>query len=176
MYLVTGNKKKFLEFQTKFSEIKMIDIDLTEIQSMDAYKVIEHKLQEAKNQVDGSFIVEDTSWYLSALNDFPGVYAKDFLFTLGIEKISEIILNFKDHSAYAKTLIGYIDDKGEEYFFEGIVEGKIVAPRGDLGFGFDQIFIPNGSDKTFGEMNHVEKTKYSMRGRAIQKMMEHLNE
>jgi XTP/dITP diphosphohydrolase len=72
-------------------------------------------------------------------------------------------------------MIGYTD--GDQIvFFEGEIKGKIVSPRGTGGFGWDQIFQPEGYDKTFGEMSLEEKNKISMRKQALTKLKAYLKE
>ena len=73
-----------------------------------------------------------------------------------------------------RTVISLII-QGKEYFFEGIVEGKIIEnKRGNMGFGYDPIFIPNGYSRTFAQMDEAEKNHISHRGIALRKMAEFL--
>jgi XTP/dITP diphosphohydrolase len=65
---------------------------------------------------------------------------------------------------------------GNEYFFEGVCKGRIIAEsRGSEGFGYDPVFIPNGADKTFAEMSLQEKNRYSHRSKAISRLVLFLN-
>jgi XTP/dITP diphosphohydrolase len=65
---------------------------------------------------------------------------------------------------------------GEETLFEGVCEGRIIdEKRGDKGFGYDPVFVPKGSDKTFGEMELEEKTRFSHRKKATEKLVAFLN-
>jgi XTP/dITP diphosphohydrolase len=76
--------------------------------------------------------------------------------------------------AQFRTVIALILD-GQKYFFEGIIEGNIIREqRGNGGFGYDPIFIPNGYTQTFAEMEVAEKNKLSARTRAVQKLIEFL--
>lgn len=76
--------------------------------------------------------------------------------------------------AEAKVLIGYINENEELFYFEGMIKGKIVAPRGTNGWGWDPIFLADGFDKTFAEMTNDEKTAIDMRRIALVKLKEHL--
>ena len=75
--------------------------------------------------------------------------------------------------AEAVCVVGFKDENGVRYF-KGAVKGTIVSPRGE-GFGWDSIFEPEGSDKTFGEMSLEEKQRYSMRAVALAELGEHIS-
>jgi XTP/dITP diphosphohydrolase len=80
-----------------------------------------------------------------------------------------------DRTAQFRTVISLIVN-GEEFQFEGICKGIITeTQRGDKGFGYDSIFIPDGIDKTFAEMELTEKNKYSHRKQATSKLIDFLN-
>jgi len=150
--------------------IKQLDIDLPEIQDIDAHNVIKAKLIEALKHKKGSFIIEDTSLYLDCLNGLPGPLIKFFLNTIGNEGLFNLTKKLKNNKALAKTIIGYAKNKKEIKFFEGVIEGEIVSPRGDFGFGWDKIFKPKGFNKTFSQMEEKEKSKISMRKIAAEKL------
>jgi XTP/dITP diphosphohydrolase len=81
-----------------------------------------------------------------------------------------------DRSARFRTVIALIY-QGDEYLFEGICEGEIVAERhGTEGFGYDPVFRPKGYDRCFAEMTADEKNAISHRGRATQKLAEFLKD
>lgn len=123
---------------------------------------------------------EDTGLEVKALNGEPGVksarYAgDDRSFDRNIEKLLTNLADKSDRSARFKTVISLIID-GKETLFEGICEGEIIAQRrGNQGFGYDPVFIPAGSGKTFAEMSMEEKTKYSHRAKATEKLVVFLN-
>ena len=79
MYFITWNKNKLAEVQSIIHDVTQLDIELPEIQDVDAQKIIEAKLYEAKKHHPGNFFVEDTSLYLSALNWLPWPLIKWFL-------------------------------------------------------------------------------------------------
>lgn len=167
LYFITGNPSKFKEVRSILSEVKQLEIDLPEIQALDAKEVIGAKLIEALKHRKGEFIVEDTSLYLDCLNGLPGPLTKWFLKTIGNEGLYNTAKKFGNNKAEAKTLIGYAKNKKEIKFFEGIIKGEIVEPKGDYGFGWDPIFKPKGFSKTFAEMRPEEKNKLSMRRTAL---------
>jgi non-canonical purine NTP pyrophosphatase (RdgB/HAM1 family) len=172
---ITGNVGKFDEIKSILGDVERMDIDLPEIQEIDPKAIIEAKLKEALKHHKGEFIVEDTSLYMDSLNGLPGPLIKWFLKTVGQAGLADIADKLGNRRAEAKTIIGYAKSETEIRYFEGSIAGRIVAPRGDGGFGWDQIFLPDGHDKTFGEMSRPEKNKLSMRKIATEKLKEFIN-
>lgn len=176
LYFLTGNINKFSEAQVILGEVEQLDVDLPELQDIDAKLIIGAKLSEALKHHQGGFIVEDTSLYLDCLNGLPGPLIKWFLQTIGNEGLANLAVKLGNDRANAKTLIGYAKNPEEIYFFEGEVTGRIVSPSGETNFGWDPIFIPEGSDKTFAQMSKEEKNSLSMRRVALNKLRDFLNE
>ncbi len=123
---------------------------------------------------------EDTGLEVVALNGEPGVksarYAgEDRSFDDNIDKLLSKLQLFENRAARFRTVISLIlYDK--EYFFEGICPGKIIHERkGSHGFGYDPVFVPDGSDKTFAEMDMAEKNKFSHRKKAMEKLINFLS-
>ena len=122
---------------------------------------------------------DDTGLEVEALHGEPGVksarYAgegKNF-----DDNIDKLLLNLEVHSnrrARFRTVISLIW-KGGQYLFEGICEGYIEKCRhGSNGFGYDPVFIPDGSDKTFAEMSLEEKNNFSHRKKAVSQLVSFL--
>ncbi len=120
---------------------------------------------------------EDTGLEIDALNNRPGVYSARYA---GIGKNSNdnihLVLmqmqGIQNRKSQFRTVICLIMD-GETYYFEGTVKGIITSEkRGTSGFGYDPIFIPDGGNKTFGEMTNEEKNEISHRSKAMKKMLE----
>ena len=122
---------------------------------------------------------EDTGLEVVALNGAPGVKSARYAgegcsFADNIEKLLSALQHTVDRSARFRTVISLIVD-GKEYFFEGICPGRIIEVRkGNNGFGYDAVFIPDGSDKTFAEMDMAEKNQYSHRKKAMEKLINFL--
>lgn len=173
---VTGNQGKLSEARAILGDVEAINLDLPEMQDIDARKIIEMKLAEAVKSQSGSFIVEDTSLYLDALNGLPGPLIKWFMKTIGNEGLARIAESFGNAGGEAKVVIGYADGNGNVEFFEGSFRGTIVQPRGENGFGWDPIFQPEGYDKTFAEFTEEEKNRVSMRRIAFEKLRNHLDQ
>lgn len=174
LFAITGNKGKFDELASLIPQVQQLDIDLPEIQELDPKKIIEEKLKAASLHHRGRFIVEDTSLYFDGLNGLPGPLVKWFLKSIGNEGLATIARSLSDNAARAVTWLGYRTIQGEIQYFEGEILGNIVQPRGMNGFGWDKIFQPKGSAKTFAEMSSNEKNIFSMRRIAIEKLKKHL--
>lgn len=123
---------------------------------------------------------EDTGLEVEALNGQPGVksarYAGELRsFEDNIDKLLINLAPFTNRNARFRTVISLIID-GKEVFFEGICEGKIALERkGNQGFGYDAVFLPSGSKKSFGEMDVEEKNGFSHRKKAMIKLIEYLS-
>ncbi len=172
---ITGNKDKLAEVQSILGDVAGLDIDLAEIQSLDAHEIIQAKLEEAQKHHAGEFIVEDTSLYLTATNGLPGPLIKWFMKSIGNDGLYKMAEAFGNFEAEGKTIIGYSNSANNIQFFEGSIKGTIVPPRGE-GFGWDPIFQPEGYTKTFGELTAEEKNAISMRKVAVEKLKEHLKD
>jgi len=186
-YFISGSAGKFNELRAIIPSIKQTNMDLNEIQEIDAKKVIEAKLQEAfkvlssrrskrKRSQDGptkssSLFVEDTSLYMGALGgQLPGPLIKWFMVSMKSEGLYKLAQDSQKFDAQAKTYIGYARNPNDITYFCGVIKGTIVAPRGNNGFGWDPIFQPEGSDKTFAQMTTEEKNNFSMRALAAQQL------
>ena len=122
---------------------------------------------------------EDTGLETHALNGEPGVKSARYAgeerdFAANIEKLLNRLKDKTDRTARFRTVISLILE-GTEYQFEGICEGYIAeAPRGEKGFGYDPVFIPLRSKRTFAEMSLTEKNQYSHRGKAVEQLVQFL--
>ncbi|MFM9910394.1 MAG: RdgB/HAM1 family non-canonical purine NTP pyrophosphatase [Chitinophagaceae bacterium] len=124
---------------------------------------------------------EDTGLEVSALNGEPGVksarYAGDEkLFENNIAKLLKNLKDSSNRSARFRTVIS-LRWEGKEYLFDGICEGIIgYEPKGLKGFGYDSVFYPIGSNRSFAEMDMKEKTSFSHRKKAADKLVIFLQE
>lgn len=124
---------------------------------------------------------DDTGLEVDALNGAPGVFSARYAgpqcsFEDNVNKLLNELENIENRHARFRTVISLIIN-GQEYYFEGIVEGEITKERsGNEGFGYDPIFKPNGYDITFAEMSLDLKNKISHRGKAVLKLINFLKE
>jgi len=118
---------------------------------------------------------DDTGLEVEALNGAPGVYSARYAgehanYAENVIKLLKNMMGIENRKARFRTVVSLILD-GKEFQFEGIVDGHLIEDgRGYSGFGYDPIFMPDGFDKTFAEMDAEEKNSISHRGRAIQKL------
>ncbi len=171
---ITGNKNKFKEVKAIMPDIEQMDIDLAEIQEIDAEKIIGAKLLEAVKQAKGPLMAEDTSLYLECLNGLPGPLIKWFLVKLGNDGLYKIAEKLGNFNAEARTIIGYSDGARKIKFFTGSIKGHIIPPQGVTSFGWDPIFQPEGYLKSFAELGSEEKNEISMRRMAVEKLKKYL--
>lgn len=134
------------------------------------------KAQFIFNEFAMNCFADDTGLEIEALNGKPGVHSARYAgenknSDANIERVLEELNGIENRNARFKTVITLIID-GEEYIFEGIVNGRIInGKRGTNGFGYDPIFIPENEKRTFAEMELSEKNKFSHRARALEKMI-----
>jgi non-canonical purine NTP pyrophosphatase (RdgB/HAM1 family) len=158
MYFITGNegKAKYLADFLGF-EIERKNIDLDEIQSMDLKEIVKHKVRAAYDVVKAPVLVEDVALEFEALNGLPGPFIKFFIDNMNLQDVCDLLGTNKSRKAIAKCVFGYFDGKNEKYF-TGELIGKIAKkPKGEGGYGWDRIFIPNGYDgRTRAELSPEE--------------------
>lgn len=123
---------------------------------------------------------DDSGLEVDALHNEPGVYSARYSGSRNMEKNIDLVLSrlggSSERTARFRTVISLFL-QGRQYFFEGTIEGHIIPERrGDSGFGYDPIFVPEGYDKTFAEMTPEEKNKISHRAIAVAKLVEFLKE
>ena len=174
---VTSNKGKLKEITAILGKIGVEfvprNIDLPELQLDTSEKVAVYKAREAATRVNGPVLVNDTALHFNALNGLPGAYIRAFSDKLTPEQLTKLLDGFEDKTAYVTCSVGYCEGPDKDpIVFTGRVNGKIVPPRGDGGFGFDPIFLPDGYDKTYAELPAETKNSMSHRYLALMKLKE----
>jgi non-canonical purine NTP pyrophosphatase (RdgB/HAM1 family) len=145
-------------------------IPLEEIQDFALEPVVIHKAKQAYTQVRRPVLVEDTGLAFAAWNGLPGALIKWFLAALGTGGLCRLLQGESNRSATASTLFVYYDGTLLRVF-PGTVIGSIpYTPRGSGGFGWDSIFQPLESERTFAEMPAEEKDQFSMRRLALDQL------
>lgn len=187
LVFATHNHNKAHEIQALLNDqIELITLD--EIQCFEEIPETAATL-EGNAKMKAAYVVEqfnmncfadDTGLEIEALNNEPGVYSARYAgedrdpeknMALVLEKLRDK----SNRKARFRTVISLYWE-GEFHEFEGIVEGKITTEKsGAKGFGYDPIFKPENSEKTFAEMDLTEKNTMSHRARAFEKMVAFLN-
>jgi XTP/dITP diphosphohydrolase len=187
LIFATNNKHKIEEVQaiipSSFHIISLkeagIDIDIEE-----PYETLEENAREKAQVIyklkDSPCFSEDTGLEVIALNGEPGVHSARYAgeersFSKNIDKVLDKLKDQLNRSAQFRAVIClFLHNK--EYLFEGVSKGHIIKERrGGEGFGYDPVFIPEGAMKTFAEMSLVEKSHYSHRRKAVDKLVTFLN-
>lgn len=181
------NPNKLNEIQSQLANYDVVGLDpllfTEELQetgvTLDANA--RQKAQQVWDKTHESCFADDTGLEVEALNSEPGVYSARYA---GAQKdandnMNLLLHNLSDKSnrkARFRTCISLCLD-GIFYEFEGICEGEITLQKsGEKGFGYDPIFLPNGSKKTFAEMSLAEKARISHRGLAVAQLVDFLKD
>ena len=188
LIFATNNAHKVQEIQAaighKLTVISLkaagIDIDIPE--PYDTLEANATQKSRTIQQLTGkNCFSEDTGLEVDALNGEPGVksarYAgEDKAFDKNIEKLLGKLGDNPQRTARFRTVISLLWGD-QEYLFEGICEGTIIHDkRGAGGFGYDPVFVPEGSTRTFAEMTLEEKGQYSHRKKAADKLVSFLQQ
>lgn len=154
---ITGNAHKAKYFSRIIGRpIPHQELELHEIQSLDLSEVVAQKAKDAYAMLKTPVLVEDTSLIVYSLGRMPGTFVKWFLEELGLEKVCRLADVSSDRSAYASGAFAYYDGSTLEIFTGGMSGTIAERPRGDEGFGWNPIFIPETGNKTMGEMTEPE--------------------
>lgn len=177
LLFVTTNTHKIEEARTALQEfdVQQTIQDIPEIQGT-REEIVKDKAIKAFAQLKEPCFVEDVSLCIDAWKGLPGPYVKVFEQTLKAQGMWELVKHLPDTSCKAIATIGYVDHAQQPVLLEGIVEGKLVAPRGIGGWGFDPIFEPKGTGKTYAEMGGEGKSRLSHRKLALEKLRVYLQE
>lgn len=139
-----------------------------------------HKARYVYEHTGLNCFADDTGLEVEALNGAPGVYSARYAgehvsYADNNKLLLKNLAGCQNRKARFRTVIALILD-GKEHLFEGRVEGTIATePHGEGGFGYDPLFIPEGSQLTFAEMSPEAKNGISHRGRAVAKLVAFLH-
>ena len=183
LVFATSNKGKYDEVKKMMPRninlLSLNDLNLTD----DIQETGKTLKQNAKIKSDFIFnnfgincFADDSGLEIDSLNGMPGIYSARFAGKTcnsndNIEKVWKLLTGYKNTDAKFKSILSLNID-GKTFFFEGKINGKIIFnKRGTNGFGYDSIFIPNGYNKTFAELNSVEKNEISHRSKALKRLI-----
>ena len=194
LVFATNNPHKITEIRKVMSDLHFSDSnDNMQILSLNDIHCLE-EIPETQETIEAnasqkSFYVydnygyncfaDDTGLEIEALNGRPGVYSARYAgaernFEKNMDKALEELEGKSNRKARFRTVISLIIE-GKEYLFEGIVNGVIIKEKkGAMGFGYDPIFLPDGFNQTFAEMDLKTKNRISHRARATVAMIRFL--
>ena len=181
VFFATGNIHKFDEARSILTgldiAVGMLRVKDVEIQSDSLVEIAKSSAQEAFKRCCLPIIVEDAGLFIDALKGFPGPYAAYAYQTVGNKGLLKLLENVENRKAVFRSAIAYCDSEaGAPVVFEGASVGEITVDErigsGKSGFGFDPIFRPLGSARTFAEMSLEEKNGFSHRAKAVRKFAE----
>lgn len=177
---VTSNESKLREAREILGvEIESVNLDLPEPQALDVVEVAAQKALAARAALHDPprpVLVEDSGIVFGAWNGLPGALTKWFLAAVGNDGLLRMLAAEKDRSARAVCAVAVAWPGGEARTFAGEVEGEVAdSARGEGGFGWDPIFVPDGDRRTYAEMG-PDKNSISHRARAFEAAREGLAE
>ena len=182
-YFATANEHKLAEGDVALSQLqihlnRLAEFQKLEIQSNNLEEIASTALALILPKTDLPVFVEDSGLFIHELNGFPGPYSSYVFDTLGVEGILKLMDDAHTRKAEFRSSVAFGKDGKALGNFSSATEGTIqLQPRGKNGFGFDPIFVPMWTQKTFAEMELKEKTIYSHRSKALSKMgLWYLNE
>jgi XTP/dITP diphosphohydrolase len=176
IFFATNNINKFKEARivlVKYNvAVGMLRVKSLEIQSESLEEIAKASAEDAFKRCTLPIIVEDAGLFIDALNGFPGPYAAYVYKTIGNEGILKLMRNVRNRKAHFDSAVAYLSKReGKPICFLGRIDGEITAEErrrnDESGFGFDPIFKPVGSRKTFAQMSTAEKNTFSHRARAL---------
>lgn len=186
LVLATDNENKINEIKDILSDLPIEILSKAEI-GLENLKVIEDgktlidnslkKAREISKHTDYLVVADDTGLFVEKLDGNPGVYSSRYAGEDGNDKKNvELLLknlNGEESRAYFETVICLITEDKKEYIVSGKCFGKLLATvRGENGFGYDPVFLPDGFDRTFAELGSKQKNEISHRRKAIENLRE----
>ena len=166
IYFATGNSGKVEHAQNILSDCRVEQLDVETVEpSVDsiediALSKIEQAVDKSDLEDDDVFLIaDDSGLFVEELNGFPGPQTSFFDSKVGKEGLLDLV----DEGAEAefRAAIALYVPNGENKVFTGSAEGEIVKPRGEEGFGYDPMFLPEGNDETWGEdSDHKEENSH----------------
>jgi XTP/dITP diphosphohydrolase len=180
LIFVSRNKNKHREYCDilGITDLKMSEMSIIESQDVSLHACVREKIEELKPKLPSiPFFVEHTGLIIDAWRGLPGGLTGIFMATVGNEGICKMMRAYEgpERVARARVVLGFFYPDAGIVTFQGEVTGAIASePRGELNFGWDPIFIPEGDKRTYGEMTLEEKNKTSMRRRVAERFADYL--
>lgn len=185
--MATQNPHKIAEIQARLQGFELHGLDPVRFPDElreDGDTLEANALQKARQVhaiTGGDCFADDTGLEVQALGGAPGVMSARYAgegkdSQANMDKLLAALSGSQHRNARFRTVIALIW-KGQEYLFEGICQGHIsTAARGEQGFGYDPVFVPEGEERSFAQMDMDSKNAISHRGRAVDALVEFLRQ
>jgi XTP/dITP diphosphohydrolase len=175
LVFVTQNEHKLKELRPLFKKYNVAfettSLEKHEIRSENIEEIARVAAKVAFESLQKPVVVDDTGFFVDALNGFPGSYAGIVLEMIGYDGILRLMADKEERASTFKTAVGYFDGQHLESFV-GSMSGTVSHdPAGIGGFGYDPIFIPDGFTKTYAELTLEEKVSISHRTKAFEEFL-----
>jgi XTP/dITP diphosphohydrolase len=173
VWFLTENDNKFREASSILApfglRIQRLDRPKIELQDPRPEIIARFALITALKDHRKPTLVEDSGLFIEALDGFPGPYSSFVYYTIGLQGIIDIMKRYGTRKAYFQSTVAFGSPSIRPRLFTGKVKGRISKEIvGKTGFGYDPIFIPEGSTRTFGQTSQSFKNTRSHRARAFQ--------
>ncbi len=175
---VTTNLGKYREVAAFLEpagvHLERIDRTYPEVQADTLDEVLKYAAGILAGQVRAPWIIDDSGLFVDALNGFPGVYSSHAFRTIGPRGLLRLLRTADSRAASFETALLLHDGRAPRTF-RGVCQGTLACTvRGSGGFGFDPVFFPAGSRRTFGEMSLEDKNRVSHRAQAARALADDL--
>ena len=177
---VTTNKHKFEEVRNILKEypieLEHLNVEYYEDHDLTAEEISSNAAKKLADELNKNVIVEDTGLFFEAFNNFPGIYPKFVMNSIGYKGIIKL-LRGENRTAYFRTIAAFCEPGKEPITFDGIMKGKItmkVYDKDKDAMPYDRIFIPENRKKTISSMTLEEKNSFSQRAQAFKKFGEYI--
>ena len=172
LWFLTQNKHKFQEAKLILApygiQLRLLRRPKVEIQSKNLGKIAKFAAETAVRDLEKSVLVEDSGLFVDALGGFPGPFSSYVYATLGLAGVLRLMREHRRREAYFSSSVAVSSPFVRSQVFNGRVDGRLSRnASGREGFGFDPIFIPLNSNKTFAEAGEGFKNRYSHRALAL---------
>lgn len=165
---ITSNAAKVALANARLSKygisVRQRKFEFVELQDMRVENVALYKSGQLKGKMKTPFLIEDSGFYVKALNGFPGAFAKQTFESLGDERLLRLLDKKDSRKVTAKSVLAYCNPKtGQTKLFFGSYEGRLPErPRGSnkRGWAVTRIFIPNGWNRTLAELDDGEWERF----------------
>jgi XTP/dITP diphosphohydrolase len=173
IYFASSNYNKYKEIESILDHYGIVShfvkVSLQEIQSESVHRIARAKSTNAFEYLQKPVIIEDDGFYITSLKGFPGQYSSFVYKTLGNQGLLKLMENKRDRKACFLSVIAYNDGYTLKVF-TGKTKGILSRLATYGGWGFDPIFVPKSTTKTFGELSQLNrKSVFSHRRKSIEK-------